>query len=199
MNYKIKNIYKFMFFITILLLVEAFFIYTFAVKKEEKVYVKKIYVNREVVKNVKNKNSNEKIDPRMIFEWYPFLEKRCKEKNLDIKLMMAIYSGESGFNPKSVNPDGGATGLGQMRRDTFEWLKKEYIKDNSTFEDLKKPKINIKYTTELMYINLKISKGNVKKALWMYGGCVSLDKKGIYLRYIKRKYKELYGEEPWII
>ena len=191
MSFKIKNIFRFVFFITVLLSSEAFLIYKFAIKKEDKICFKKIYVDR----TIRVKEYSDNIEPELVFEWYPYLEKQCKEKNIDIKLMMAIYNGESGFNPKIVNPDGGATGLGQMRRDTFEWLKKEYIKDNSSFEDLKKPKINIKYTTELMRINLKICKGNTKKALWMYGGCVSVDKKGIYLRYIKRKYKELYKEE----
>jgi soluble lytic murein transglycosylase-like protein len=50
------------------------------------------------------------------------LVRECEAHRLDPRVVAALISRESSFNPKATNPSGGARGLGQLMPDTARWL-----------------------------------------------------------------------------
>jgi hypothetical protein len=50
------------------------------------------------------------------------LVRECEANRLDVRVVAALISRESSFNPKATNPAGGARGLGQLMPDTARWL-----------------------------------------------------------------------------
>ena len=184
-------VFVFLFFVFVVVSVKVI------IPQKEKVRYETIVKVKTINKIVKIKSdSKDFISPEKVFAWYPYLKEQCKKRDVDVKLMMAIYKGESGFDPKLVNPNSGCTGLGQIEYRTYKWLHKDFFPDDgTTFSDMKNPQQNIKYTVLRYSLAIKESKKAFEKSLHIYGGCVSKEKKFTYVRYIKRNYKELYGSD----
>ena len=162
-----------------------------------KIVEKVVYKEVERIKEVKVTDSfkDNYVSPGEVLEWYEFLVSQCKKRDVDIKIMMAIIKGESNFNPKLVNPISGCTGLGQVEYNTYVWLKREYFPNEGTsFSDMKNPYHNIRYSVLRFSLAKKEFKGDKLRALHRYGGCASADKKTAYIKYIRKNYRELYGE-----
>ena len=137
------------------------------------------------------KNNGSAVDIRSILPWYPNLEKTCKKKGVDPRLMVAIYKVESEFNPRNVDGRYNATGLGQILPSTYRAIHRE-LKDECTWANMKEPWANIRYTTHLMSNNMKQYK-SAHHAVWAYGGCVSINAKYAYMRKINTALKEIYN------
>lgn len=75
---------------------------------------------------------------------------------------------ESSYNKQAINKHSGATGLGQIHPIHKEELKQAGI--ISSFDDLKKIEPNIKAIDFVLQQKLKITKGNMTKALTLYSG-----------------------------
>lgn len=89
-----NNGYKFLVFV---FLVFVFSVVSAVITKhratETKTSEKIIYKTVKEVKIVKVKEYPEGyISPEKVFEWYPFLEKQCKLRKVDTKLMMAVFN-----------------------------------------------------------------------------------------------------------
>ena len=105
--------------------------------------------------------------------------------------MVAIYSIESEFNPRGVNPSSGARGLGQMTYESYRIVNKK-LKDGVTWAQMKEPWANIRYTTTLFEMKVNEYK-TIRKAIYSYGGCRSSYKKYEYENKIDSKLKNIYG------
>jgi soluble lytic murein transglycosylase-like protein len=66
--------------------------------------------------------TNKGLSPEMVDRITVALVRECSAANLDVRVVAALISKESSFNPTAVNPAGGARGLGQLMPDTARWL-----------------------------------------------------------------------------
>lgn len=131
------------------------------------------------------------VDIRGLLPWYSNLERNCKKRDIDPRLMVAIYSIESEFNPRGVNPSSGARGLGQITYDSYRIVNKK-LKDGVTWAQMKEPWANIRYTTVLFEMKVNEYK-TLRKAIHSYGGCRSAFNKYDYENKINTKLKLIYG------
>lgn len=65
---------------------------------------------------------NRWLPPEMVDRIAGALVRECAATGLDVRVVAALIAKESSFNPKAVNPAGGARGLGQLMPDTARWL-----------------------------------------------------------------------------
>lgn len=131
------------------------------------------------------------VNVRGIFPWYDNLEKNCKKYGLDPRLMMSIFAVESEFNPRCVNPRSGCRGLGQISYGTYRDINRR-LKDGITWEQMKEPWANIKYSCIAMRDKLRERKTLVK-AIHSYGGCISARNKTIYKGKVEYVMRRIYG------
>ena len=193
---RIKDKYKFFTFLIIVFLVFQILFLLFT-RETKIIKIKEIKIKEQIKyqEKIKYKNRKDTINAAAIFEWYPYLKKQCEKRNVDTKLMMAVYKGESEFKPKLINPSSGASGLGQITEETYNDIHYSYFKnDGTTFKDMLNPYTNIKYTVVRMRMALDDTNSKMA-ALHSYGGCVSQNKKDIYIRYINKQYKSLYFDK----
>ena len=131
------------------------------------------------------------VDIRGLLPWYNNLERNCKKRDIDPRLMVAIYSIESEFNPRGVNPVSGARGLGQITYSSYKDVNAR-LKDGVTWAQMKEPWANIRYTTELFVMKMEACK-TLRKSIHSYGGCRSAHNKYEYENKINEKLKLIYG------
>lgn len=113
---------------------------------------------------------------------------------IPVELMLGIYSGESGGNPRERNRVSGALGLGQVTRETYKYIKRKYFPDDdTTFESLLNPYENMKYSTAILRDKID-EYGGFYRGLYSYGGCRRPETKNIYRRYIDRHLKAVTGK-----
>lgn len=72
-----------------------------------------------------------------------FVEMYASENNLSTDFVYAVIKCESSFDKDAVS-NVGAKGLMQIMPDTFDWIKGR-LKDDSSYEDIFEPELNIKY------------------------------------------------------
>ncbi len=80
-------------------------------------------------------------------EYTEFVEVYAEENNLSEYFVYAVIKCESGFENDAVSSVG-AKGLMQIMPDTFDWIKMK-LKDNTSYEDIFDPELNIKYGSYL--------------------------------------------------
>ena len=93
---------------------------------------------------------------RLMKAFYPIkyeseVENATQNYGIEKELIYAIIKCESGFN-KEAHSHANAIGLMQITPDTFKWLQLYTHEKNLSVENLKNPKINIKYGT--LFISL---------------------------------------------
>jgi hypothetical protein len=66
--------------------------------------------------------TNKWLAPEMVDRIALALVRECEANRLDVRVVAALIAKESSFNPKAINPAGGARGLGQLMPDTARWL-----------------------------------------------------------------------------
>jgi hypothetical protein len=103
-----------------------------------------------------------------------FLSNTCKEYNVPIEIMLAIYEKESGFYSLAKNTTSTATGYGQLIDSTAKSIYENFLKlgtyDKSRHRELCVDKqLNIKLSVRLMRYNID-SYGTYWKAVEQYYG-----------------------------
>ena len=112
------------------------------------------------------------IKKRIELSLYPqkyteYVEKYCKEFDVEPNLIYAVMKTESSFKPDAVS-NVGARGLTQMMETTFDWVKgKLGDGDEVTYDSMFDPEMNIRYGTYLVgYLMHEF--GNVEAAISAY-------------------------------
>lgn len=108
-------------------------------------------------------------------EYTEFVDASAEEFGLDRYLLYAVIKTESSFDPSAVSGVG-ARGLMQIMEETFEWIRFRLGEEDETvYEDMFDPKLNIRYGAYLIgYLLEKF--GDVREAAAAYHsgvGCVS--------------------------
>lgn len=148
----------------------------------EKEYV--IDYNEWAIKTAKQ-NKNKKSIPAE-----NTIRKQCKKYGIRADLVLAIANLESEFNPKEINPISDARGMMQVMEGTYYDMG---LKHRNFKSDMLNPVYNVETGTKVMHTYLKENKGDIVKALYHYGGCVSSRGKRGYMKQLNSSFKELYG------
>ncbi len=166
-------------------------------------------------------NAAEKLNKSIYpIKYESYVEKYCKEFEVDKCLVYAIIKTESDFDPNAVSGVG-AIGLMQLMPDTFTWLQNyrtEFQPDKiMDSKELYNPKLNIEYGVYLLRYLLDMYDGNYSLAIcsynagngnidsWLSQGIITsenvepdnipFEETSNYLRRVRtamEKYKELY-------
>ncbi len=119
-----------------------------------------------------HKNAADKLNKSMYpLRYENYVEKYCKEFDVDKCLVYGVIKTESGFDPNATSPVG-AIGLMQLMPDTFTWLQNyrtEFMPDKILdSKELYKPKLNIEYGVYLLRYLLDMYDGNTALAICAY-------------------------------
>ena len=87
---------------------------------------------------------------------------QCKKEHISIEIILGIIQTESNFNPMAVSP--------KKARGLMQVLDKQYEGNNIDKAKLHDIAYNIEYGIKILKTKLKISKGNMSKALYYYVG-----------------------------
>lgn len=103
-----------------------------------------------------------------------FVSKYASEYEMDEDLIYAVIKTESDFDSEAVS-DVGARGLMQIMEETFDWIKYRLGDDESVYDDMFDPEMNIRYGAYLMdYLLEKFGDKDTAVAAYHSGaGCVS--------------------------
>ncbi|MBO5378009.1 MAG: lytic transglycosylase domain-containing protein [Ruminiclostridium sp.] len=103
-----------------------------------------------------------------------FVSKYALEYEMDEDLIYAVIKTESDFDCEAVS-DVGARGLMQIMEETFDWIKYRLGDDESVYDDMFDPEMNIRYGAYLMdYLLEKFGDKDTAVAAYHSGaGCVS--------------------------
>lgn len=103
-----------------------------------------------------------------------FVSKYALEYEMDEDLIYAVIKTESDFDCEAVS-NVGARGLMQIMEETFDWIKYRLDDDESEYDDMFDPEINIRYGAYLMdYLLEKFGDKDTAVAAYHSGaGCVS--------------------------
>lgn len=107
-------------------------------------------------------------------EYSQFVERYAYEYHVDKYLIYAIIHQESRFNPEAVSR-ANARGLMQITEDTFDWLKMRLRDQQSVYDDMFNPEINIKYGTYFLSL-LKDEFSEVSTQLAGYNAGLNITK-----------------------
>lgn len=88
-------------------------------------------------------------------EYTELVEEYSSEFGVDKYLIYAIIKTESSFRPDSVS-NVGARGLMQIMEDTFDWIQYRLDDEESVYDDMFSPEVNIRYGTYLVSYLLKL-------------------------------------------
>ncbi len=104
-----------------------------------------------------------------------FVSKYALEYEMDEDLIYAVIKTESDFDCDAVS-DVGARGLMQIMEETFDWIKYRLDDEESEYDDMFDPEMNIRYGAYLMdYLLEKFGDKDTAVAAYHSGaGCVSL-------------------------
>ena len=124
------------------------------------------------VLSVFRQNAEEKLNKSVYpIKYENYVEKYCKEFDVDKCLVYAVIKTESNFDPNAESPVG-AIGLMQLMPDTFTWIQNyrtafqpDKIIDS---KELYKPKLNIEYGVYLLRYLLDMYDGNTELAICSY-------------------------------
>lgn len=103
-----------------------------------------------------------------------FVEKYALEYGIDEDLIYSIIKTESSFDPSAVSGVG-ARGLMQIMEETFDWIKFRLGDEETVYDDMFDPEMNIRYGAYLMnYLLEKFGDRDTAVAAYHSGaGCVS--------------------------
>lgn len=103
-----------------------------------------------------------------------YVSKYAQEYEMDEDLIYAVIKTESDFDCEAVS-NVGARGLMQIMEETFDWIKFRLADDESVYDDMFDPEINIRYGAYLMdYLLEKFGDKDTAVAAYHSGaGCVS--------------------------
>lgn len=103
-----------------------------------------------------------------------FVSKYASEYEMDEDLIYAVIKTESDFDCEAVS-NVGARGLMQIMEETFDWIKYRLGDDESVYDDMFDPEMNIRYGAYLMdYLLEKFGDKDTAVAAYHSGaGCVS--------------------------
>lgn len=103
-----------------------------------------------------------------------YVSKYAQEYEMDEDLIYAVIKTESDFDCEAVS-NVGARGLMQIMEDTFDWIKFRLGDDESVYDDMFDPEMNIRYGAYLMdYLLEKFGDKDTAVAAYHSGaGCVS--------------------------
>jgi len=104
----------------------------------------------------------------------------AKITNLDKKLVLAVISVESGFNPKATNK--GAKGLMQVQQSVHKKL--------IAGRDIKSVKVNLDVGTKILQACHTKSSGSIEKTLACYSGKKGKSAKG-YVRLVQSRANQI--------
>ena len=104
-----------------------------------------------------------------------FVSKYALEYEMDEDLIYAVIKTESDFDCDAVS-DVGARGIMQIMEETFDWIKYRLDDEESEYDDMFDPEMNIRYGAYLMdYLLEKFGDKDTAVAAYHSGaGCVSL-------------------------
>lgn len=102
-----------------------------------------------------------------------YVSKYAQEYEMDEDLIYAVIKTESDFDCEAVS-NVGARGLMQIMEDTFDWIKFRLGDDESVYDDMFDPEMNIRYGAYLMdYLLEKFGDKDTAVAAYHSGaGCV---------------------------
>jgi len=102
-----------------------------------------------------------------------FVEKYASEYEIDADLLYAIIKTESSFDIEAVS-NVGARGLMQIMEETFEWIKYRLGDEETVYDDMFEPEMNIRYGAYLIdYLLEKFGDKDTAIAAYHSGaGCV---------------------------
>lgn len=103
-----------------------------------------------------------------------YVAKYAQEYEMDEDLIYAVIKTESDFDCEAVS-NVGARGLMQIMEETFDWIKFRLGDDESVYDDMFEPEMNIRYGAYLMdYLLEKFGDKDTAVAAYHSGaGCVS--------------------------
>jgi len=78
-----------------------------------------------------------------------YVEKYCREYEVEEALAYAVIRTESNFEPDAVSSIG-ARGLMQLTEDTFDWVAWQMEDESSVYDDMFDPETNIRYGVYLL-------------------------------------------------
>ena len=125
-----------------------------------------------ILSSILHKGASEQLEKSVYpLEYESYVEKYCKEFDVDKCLVYGVIKTESGFDPNAQSPVG-AIGLMQLMPDTFTWLQNyrtQFMPDKILdSKELYNPKLNIEYGVYLLRYLLDMYDGNVDLAVCSY-------------------------------